>query len=189
VTARISGREADPLRSGTPSPKNLAGTYVPDELERRIREFTAEARRFSHEFVREAGSIFSRDPVESANLNVELAKSLFGKWSIEILLVLYTSRGIGFQELRRTLKQISPRVLSQKLRQLEERGLVHRAVLPTRPTRTMYSLTDDGLVLAQLGEPVFLFLHYRKGRDRRLPRSTEPSWVRGSTAPVDVATG
>jgi len=127
----------------------------------RIREFTEEAKRFSRDFVEVAGPEFTRDPVRSSVLNVELAKSLFSKWVIELLLTLYARRELGFQELRRALRTISPRVLSQKLRLLEERQLVQRTVLSTRPARVHYALTEDGLVLASLGEPIFIFLRHR----------------------------
>jgi DNA-binding HxlR family transcriptional regulator len=167
VTKRI--RATPPARSGGPTTRGdpASTSMSDDELDRRFLEFTELARRFSHELVLRAGPIFPPDPVESAEKNVDLAKAIFGKWSIEILLVLYQARSIGFQDLRRHLKQISSRVLAQKLRLLEERGLVHRAVLPTRPTRVIYSLTDDGLILAKLGEPVFLFLRSRADRPHR----------------------
>jgi DNA-binding HxlR family transcriptional regulator len=168
VSARIRSRESEAPKPPPPEvvvPVSSTLT-TEDELGRKFLQFTEEARRFSHDVVRTAGSHFAHDPVASAATNVELAKSIFGKWAIEILLVLYTAHEIGFQELRRTLREISARVLSQKLRVLEERGLVRREVLPTRPTRVLYSLTEDGLVLAKLGEPVFLFLRYRKDHQR-----------------------
>lgn len=139
-------------------------------LETRIRRFAEEANRFSREFVEVSGSVFIRDPVRSAERNVELAKSIFSKWSIEILLALYELRELGFQELRDTLRVISPRVLSERLRTLDQRGLVQRRVLSTRPTRVRYSLTQDGLVLARLGEPIFIFLKYRREQSRHPER-------------------
>lgn len=152
-------------KSGTESGRGTGGAAprpVSGEIDSRIREFTAQAKRFSENFLEAAGPEFTRDPVHSSVVNVELAKSLFSKWVIEILLTLYARSEIGFQELRRALRSISPRVLSQKLRLLEERRLVRRTVLSTRPTRVHYALTDDGLVLASLGEPIFLFLRHRQ---------------------------
>jgi DNA-binding HxlR family transcriptional regulator len=142
-----------------------AGTRLsPDELDERIRRFTEAATQFSREFTTVAGPLFGRESARSSALNVGLAKSLFSKWVIEILLLLFATGEIGFQDLRRELRTISPRVLSQKLRLLEERDLVRRTILATRPARVHYSLTDDGLYLAKLGEPVFIFLRYRRAR-------------------------
>lgn len=160
-----------------------------DVLDARLRRFAEEARKFSKDFTEVSGSVFIRDPVRSAESNVELAKTLFSKWSIEILFALYALRELGFQELRDAMGSITPRVLSERLRTLDERGLVRRTVLESRPTRVHYSLTDDGLLLARLGEPVFIFLKYRhdqvaatgrrrSARPRRkasAPRTEKPS--------------
>ncbi|HTT16239.1 MAG TPA: helix-turn-helix domain-containing protein [Thermoplasmata archaeon] len=149
---------------GLPGPARIVPRVAADE---RIRQFTEEATRFSHDFAEFAGPGSRPDPLRASVINVDLAKSLFSKWVIEILLLLYAQSELGFQELRRSLGTISPRVLSQKLRLLEDRTLLRRTVLPTRPARVHYSLTEDGLVLAKLGEPVFIFLRYR--RDARRP--------------------
>lgn len=171
--AASSGREGH--RDGASST-----VLTPDPLDAKIRHFAEEARRFSREFSLASGSVFIRDPVRSAPRNVLLAKSLFAKWSIEILFALYALRELGFQELRDTMGSITPRVLSQRLRALEDRGLVLRRVLASRPTRVLYSLTDDGLLLARLGEPVFLFLKHRHDRQTK-PAGRAPRARRGRT--------
>ena len=152
------GESSSAATEGRRSPEPGRGS---DPQEARLRRFAEEARRFSREFSQVAGSPLVRDPVRSATRNVELTKSLFAKWAIEILFALYALHELGFQELKDTMGSITPRVLSQRLRSLEDRGLVERKVLPTRPTRVHYSLTEDGLLLARLGEPVFLFLKHR----------------------------
>lgn len=161
---------------------------APDALDARLRRFAEEARRFSRDFTEASGSVFIRDPVRSAESNVELAKALFSKWSIEILFALYALRELGFQELRDAMGSITPRVLSERLRSLEERGLVARKVLETRPTRVHYSLTDDGLLLARLGEPVFIFLKYRHDQVSQTGRRRTPR-PRRKLSPRPVAPG
>ncbi len=161
---------------------------APDALDARLRRFAEEARRFSRDFTEASGSVFIRDPVRSAESNVELAKALFSKWSIEILFALYALRELGFQELRDAMGSITPRVLSERLRSLEERGLVARKVLETRPTRVHYSLTDDGLLLARLGEPVFIFLKYRHDQVSSTGRRRTPR-PRRKLSPKPVAPG
>lgn len=93
-----------------------------------------------------------------ADENLRIAKTVFGKWSLEILVLLYTMKELGFEKVRKSLGGISPRVLSEKLKQLEGEGLMKRDVISVSPPRVSYTLTEKGLIVARLGEPVFLFL-------------------------------
>ena len=77
-------------------------------------------------------------------------------------MVLYNLGPIGFEVLRRRLETISPRVLSRKLKMMEEQGIVQRTLIDTRPPSVRYSLTDKGATVAKIGTPVFLFLSFRK---------------------------
>lgn len=49
-----------------------------------------------------------------------------------------------FGELQRCLQGVSPKVLTQTLRRLEEAGFVDRTVYPAVPLHVEYSLTDLG---------------------------------------------
>ncbi len=130
------------------------------DLRRDFRKFSEAASRFSR--------IVAPHPAkpgvaESAELNLQIAKTVFGKWSLEIMVLLYTMKQLGFEHVRKALEGISRRVLSEKLKQLEARGLIQRQVLSTVPQRVGYSLTEKGLIVARLGEPVFLFLRPEEG--------------------------
>jgi DNA-binding HxlR family transcriptional regulator len=65
------------------------------------------------------------------------------RWTVLVLheLAMGTLR---FSELRKRIADISPRMLAQTLRQLEQDGLVARAVFPTIPPRVDYTLTPLG---------------------------------------------
>jgi DNA-binding HxlR family transcriptional regulator len=65
------------------------------------------------------------------------------KWSVLIVIEL-AKRPYRFGELRRELRDISQRMLTQSLRNLQESGLVHREVFPTNPPSVEYSLTPLG---------------------------------------------
>ncbi len=69
-----------------------------------------------------------------------------GKWKILILyhLCAGTQR---FNELRRLLPDITQRMLTLQVRELEDDGIVHREVYPQVPPKVEYSLTAFGATL------------------------------------------
>lgn len=68
------------------------------------------------------------------------------KWAI--LVIGQLARGTHrFSDLRSAVGGISQRMLTQTLRTLERRGLVHRTVFPQRPPRVEYALTPLGRTL------------------------------------------
>lgn len=73
----------------------------------------------------------------------DVIQSIFGKWSSLLMLAL-AERPYRFGELRRLVPDISQRMLTQTLRDLQRDGYVHREVFPTKPPSVEYSLTDLG---------------------------------------------
>ncbi|HZO06436.1 MAG TPA: helix-turn-helix domain-containing protein [Solirubrobacterales bacterium] len=72
------------------------------------------------------------------------AIELIGKrWTGAIVSAL-TERPMRFGELRKAVPGLSDRLLSQRLRELEEEGLVEREVEAGTPVRVTYSLTEAG---------------------------------------------
>lgn len=66
-----------------------------------------------------------------------------GKWTVLVLRVL--ERGSRrFNALRRDVGEISQKVLTSTLKDLEESGLVSRTVTPTKPQQVEYALIDLG---------------------------------------------
>lgn len=75
---------------------------------------------------------------------------LADKWAL--LLMLRLADGpLRFNQLKRDIKGISQKVLSQTLKKLERDGLVTRTVYPTVPVTVEYALTP---LAATLREPV-----------------------------------
>jgi DNA-binding HxlR family transcriptional regulator len=68
------------------------------------------------------------------------------KWSV--LIVVLLGRGVQrYGELDRTIENISQRMLTRTLRNLERDGLVHRTTYPTVPVTVEYGLTGLGETL------------------------------------------
>ncbi|QIB33485.1 winged helix-turn-helix transcriptional regulator [Ancylobacter pratisalsi] len=65
------------------------------------------------------------------------------RWSVLVLMELQP-RIRRFSELRRAIPDISQRMLTQTLRQLEADGLISRTVFATVPPRVDYELTELG---------------------------------------------
>ncbi len=66
------------------------------------------------------------------------------KWGFLVMLVIGEHGTIRFNELSRTIPDISTRVLSGTLRTLEADDLVERKVYPEIPPRVEYSLSPIG---------------------------------------------
>ncbi|MCF4164061.1 helix-turn-helix transcriptional regulator [Zavarzinia compransoris] len=70
------------------------------------------------------------------------------KWTTLIVIVL-ALRPHRFSEIRRAIPDISKRMLTQTLRDLERDGLIARRVFPTKPPSVEYSLTALGQSLLE----------------------------------------
>src|SRR5688572_21037694 len=71
---------------------------------------------------------------------------LSGAWAPHVVWYL-SVQPRRFGELRLDIPGVSARVLSQRLRELEAKRLITRAVVPTTPPSTEYELTDLGRAL------------------------------------------
>ncbi|CUH77379.1 winged helix-turn-helix transcriptional regulator [Tropicibacter naphthalenivorans] len=65
------------------------------------------------------------------------------KWTLLLMIQLSTGPK-RFSALQRQVGDISKRMLTQSLRDLERDGLVSREVFPTKPPSVEYALTDLG---------------------------------------------
>ena len=73
------------------------------------------------------------------------------RWQLSILYAALTG-ALRFNEFAEAVAGISPRMLSERLRDLEAAGLVARSVLPTSPPTVEYRLPDKGRRLGPLIE-------------------------------------
>ncbi|KAB8163046.1 transcriptional regulator [Streptomyces sp. 3MP-14] len=75
---------------------------------------------------------------------------VFSRWTTPILWSLHAFGRQRFVELERRIGGITPKVLTQRLRQLERDGLVVRTYHPEVPPRVEYEISELGLSLAPL---------------------------------------
>lgn len=79
------------------------------------------------------------------------AQVICGKWTI--LIIRDLASGVKrFNQLERSLHGISPKTLSERLRTLEEEGVVLRQTFAEVPPRVEYSLTEKGRDLVSVIE-------------------------------------
>jgi DNA-binding HxlR family transcriptional regulator len=72
------------------------------------------------------------------------------KWVRRILRTLRIEGTMRFSEIERRLTGISPKTLTERLRDLEEREIVERTVRAEVPIRVEYRLTERGVELADI---------------------------------------
>lgn len=87
-------------------------------------------------------------PVEAA------LGAISGKWKGLILYHLQSDTR-RFNELRKLIPDITQRMLTKQLRELEADRIIKREIYPEIPPKVEYSMTDFGLTL----EPVIKSLH------------------------------
>ena len=86
--------------------------------------------------------------IDEKNCPVRITMDIIGgKWKV---VILYYIKNIGvcrFGELQRYIPQITKKMLTQQLRELERDGIVDRKVYQQVPPRVDYSLTKSGETL------------------------------------------
>ncbi len=76
------------------------------------------------------------------------AVELIGRrWTGAIVSVLIQRTTLRFGEIAESVPELSDRLLSERMKELEARGVVVRTVRPGRPVRVEYELTEMGRAL------------------------------------------
>jgi DNA-binding HxlR family transcriptional regulator len=99
------------------------------------------------------------------------ASELIGRrWTGAIIFVLLKSR-CRFATLRDAIPEITDRMLSDRLQELDAEGIVERTVIPETPVRVEYSLTRKGRALAAAMDAIADWAH-KWTDDTPAPRRT-----------------
>jgi DNA-binding HxlR family transcriptional regulator len=87
------------------------------------------------------------------------ASELIGRrWTGAIIFVLLESR-CRFATLRDAIPDITDRMLSDRLQELEQEGILERTVVPETPVRVEYALTKKGRALGAAMEAIKEWAH------------------------------
>ncbi len=84
------------------------------------------------------------------------------KWSVCIISLLGGRDRMRFNEIKRELKGISPKTLSDRLKDLQGEGLIDKEMYAEVPVRVEYSLTEDGKNLYSVLMPLVEWVRERK---------------------------
>ncbi len=85
-----------------------------------------------------------------------------GKWRIPIILAL-TFGDRRFGEIQREIGDISPKMLSQELKALEQNKIISRTLYDSMPVTVEYSLTPLGKSTKKLLDEILNWgIHFRK---------------------------
>jgi len=105
---------------------------------------------------------------------LECMSIIGGAWTPNIIWYLRDGPR-RFSELRADIPQISAKVLTARLRELEDCGVVERRVMPTSPPSVEYSLNELGMRLVPAIEAIAAVgeeLKQRKSADANTDRAT-----------------
>jgi DNA-binding HxlR family transcriptional regulator len=88
-----------------------------------------------------------------------------GKWKIPIIGALIYLEEAGFKDLQRMVGDITPKMLSKELKELEINLLIKRTVLDTRPVTVKYSITEYGKTCQSV---IFELYHWGEQHRKRI---------------------
>ena len=77
------------------------------------------------------------------------ADLLCKRWSVSVVAVLVEHDPVRFNQLRDAVPGITPKLLSERLRELESAGVVERRVTASVPVLVEYRMTAKGLALRE----------------------------------------
>ncbi|WP_158796652.1 helix-turn-helix domain-containing protein [Pedobacter sp. L105] len=72
-----------------------------------------------------------------------------GKWKMVLICIIQQDK-LRFSVIQKLIPEISPRMLSRELKELELNGIVKRTMYDTKPVTIEYSITDSAKELVPI---------------------------------------
>lgn len=80
----------------------------------------------------------------------DIISRISSKWAMLVLVTLHSNGTMRFNDIQKSIGEVSQRMLTVTLRSLEAEGLIHRKVYPEVPPRVEYKLSERGESLMPL---------------------------------------
>jgi len=80
----------------------------------------------------------------------DIISRISSKWAMLVLVTLHSNGTMRFNDIQKSIGEVSQRMLTVTLRSLEADGLIHRKVYPEIPPRVEYKLSERGESLMPL---------------------------------------
>lgn len=93
-----------------------------------------------------------KDKILTHNCPVEAAMEVIGGKYKVIIIWNLVGKTLRYNQLKKAIPQVTPKMLSQQLKELEADGIINRILYPVVPPKTEYSLTEIGKTLAPIIE-------------------------------------
>jgi len=93
---------------------------------------------------------------ESPDLHPKVERSfeIIGKKWVGLIIYVLMSGPKRFSEISENIPTLSRRILTERIKELEDQGIIFRNVIPDRPIRSEYSLTKKGTELGKILGPI-----------------------------------
>jgi len=86
------------------------------------------------------------------------------KWTLLVIGAIGSRRKIRYNQIMTRLDGITPKSLSERLKELEKAGLIRREAYAEIPPRVEYSLTEDGEGLMRAMTPLLDWVNKRTAK-------------------------
>ncbi|MHA2281238.1 MAG: winged helix-turn-helix transcriptional regulator [Promethearchaeota archaeon] len=90
------------------------------------------------------------------------------KWALVIVGTISNYDKLRFNELLKNISGISPKALSDRLKELNKAGLIRREIFPEIPPKVEYSLTQDGIEVRDAMIPLMEWAHKKSLHNKKL---------------------
>lgn len=80
----------------------------------------------------------------------DIISRISSKWAMLVLVTLHSNGTMRFNDIQKSIGEVSQRMLTVTLRSLEADGLIHRKVYPEVPPKVEYKLSERGESLMPL---------------------------------------